>query len=67
LWYCQLNRHDLPEKQLLVPPGAKVSLTPEDDVDGLRSVLELRVAPLILLVVILRFLVLRLLNVLRRW
>jgi hypothetical protein len=34
-WYRQLDGHDLPEKQLLVPPGAEVSLSPEDDVDGL--------------------------------
>jgi hypothetical protein len=56
-WYRRLDGHDLSEKQLLVPPGAKVSLAPEDDVDGLRSILELCVAPLILLVVILGFLV----------
>jgi hypothetical protein len=56
-WYCRLDGHDLPEKQLLVTPGAKVSILPEDDVDGLRSILELCVAPLILLVVVLGFLV----------
>jgi hypothetical protein len=44
-------------KQLLVLPGAEVSIFPEDDVDGLRSILELRIAPLDLLVVILGFLV----------
>jgi hypothetical protein len=41
----------------VVPPGAEVSISPEDDVDGLRSILELRVAPLVFLVVILGFLV----------
>jgi hypothetical protein len=56
-WYHRLDGHDLPEKQLLVPPGGKVSLSPEDDVDSLRSILELRVAPLVLLVIILKFLV----------
>jgi hypothetical protein len=59
-WYRRLDGHDLPEKQLLVPPGAKIPIPPEDDVDSLRGVLELWVAPLILLVVILRFLVCRL-------
>jgi hypothetical protein len=56
-WYRRLDGHDLPEKQLLVPPGAEVSITPEDDVDGLQSILELHVAPLILLVVVLEFIV----------
>jgi hypothetical protein len=56
-WYCWLDGHDLPEKQLLVPLGAEVSIAPEDDIDDLRSILELHVAPLILLVVILGFLV----------
>jgi hypothetical protein len=31
-WYCQLDGYDLPEKQLLVPPGAKIPISPEDDV-----------------------------------
>jgi hypothetical protein len=57
----RLDGHDLPEKQLLVPPGAEIPISPEDDVDGLRSVLELGVAPLVLLVVILGFFVRRLL------
>jgi hypothetical protein len=56
-WYRRLDGHDLPEKQLLVPPGTAVSIAPEDDVDGLQSILELRVSPLVLLVVILEFLV----------
>jgi hypothetical protein len=56
-WYSRLDGHDLPKKQLLVPSGAKIPITSEDDVDGLRSVLELRVAPLVLLVVILGFFV----------
>jgi hypothetical protein len=34
-WYHRLDRHDLLEKQFLVPPGAEVSISPEDDVDGL--------------------------------
>jgi hypothetical protein len=60
-WYRRLDGHALPEKQLLVPPGAKIPISPEDDVDGLRSVLELRVAPLVLLVIILGFFIRRLL------
>jgi hypothetical protein len=60
-WYRRLNGHDLPEKQLLVPPGAKILISPEDDVDNLRSILELRVAPLVVVVVILGFFVCRLL------
>jgi hypothetical protein len=61
LWYRRLDRHDLLKKQLLVPPGTEIPITSEDDVDGLRGVLELRVAPLVLLVVILGFFVRRLL------
>jgi hypothetical protein len=57
----RLDGHDLPKKKLLVPPGAEIPISPEDDVDDLRSVLELRVAPLVFLVVILGFLVRRLL------
>jgi hypothetical protein len=53
--YRRLDGHDLSENQLLVPPGAEVSITPEDDFHGLRSILELRIAPLILLVVVLGF------------
>jgi hypothetical protein len=60
-WYRRLDGHDLPEKQLLVPPGAKVLISPEDDVDDLRSVLEFWVAPLVVVVVILVFFVCRLL------
>jgi hypothetical protein len=56
-WYRRLNEHDLSEKQLLVPPGAKILISPEDDVDDLRSILELRVAPLVVVVVILGFFV----------
>jgi hypothetical protein len=41
----------------LFPPGTEVSIPPEDDVDGLRSILELRVAPLVPLVVVFGFLV----------
>jgi hypothetical protein len=60
-WYRRLDGHDLPEEQLLVPPGAKILVSPEDDVDDLRSILELRVAPLVIVVVILGFFVRRLL------
>jgi hypothetical protein len=60
-WYRRLNGHDLPEKQLLVPPGAKILISSEDDVDNLRSVLKLWVVPLIIVVVILGFFVRRLL------
>jgi hypothetical protein len=60
-WCHRLNGHDLSKKQLLVPPGAEIPISPEDDVDGLRSVLELRVASLVLLVIILGFFVCRLL------
>jgi hypothetical protein len=34
-WYRRLDKQDLPEKQLLVPPGAKILVSPEDDVDHL--------------------------------
>jgi hypothetical protein len=60
-WYRQLDGHDLPEKQLLVPPGAKILISPDDDIDNLRSVLELRVASLVVMVIILGFFVRRLL------
>jgi hypothetical protein len=59
LWYRGLNRQNLPEKQLLVPPGTKFLISTEDDVDDLQGVLKLRVAPVIL--VILGFFVRRLL------
>jgi hypothetical protein len=59
-WYHRLDGHDLPEEQLLVPPGAKILVSPEDDVDNLRSILELWVAPLVIVVVILGFFVRRL-------
>jgi hypothetical protein len=62
-WYRRLDGHDLPEKQLLVPCGAKILIPPppEDDIDDLRSILELRVAPLVIVVIILGFFVCRLL------
>jgi hypothetical protein len=60
-WYRRLNGQDLPKKQLLVPPGTKILIPPEDDVDDLRGVLKLRVAPLVVVVVILGFFVGRLL------
>jgi hypothetical protein len=56
-WYRRLDGHDLSEKQLLVPLGYEVSIPPEDNVDCLRSILELRVAPLVPLVVIFRLFV----------
>jgi hypothetical protein len=58
-WCRQLNGHDLPKKQFLFLPGTKVSIPPppEDDVDSLRSILELWVAPLVPLVIIFGFLV----------
>jgi hypothetical protein len=34
-WYRQLNRQNLPEEQLLVPPGTKFPISTEDDVDDL--------------------------------
>jgi hypothetical protein len=54
-WNRRLDGHNHSKKQLQVPPGAEVTVTPEDDVDGLRSILELRVTPLVLLIVILGF------------
>jgi hypothetical protein len=60
-WYRRLDGQNLPEKQLLVPPGTKILISPEDDVDDLRSVLKLWVAPVVLLIVILGFFVRRLL------
>jgi hypothetical protein len=60
-WYRRLDGQNLPEKQLLVPPRAKILISPEDDVDNLRSVLKLRVAPVVLLIIVLGFFVRRLL------
>jgi hypothetical protein len=60
-WYRRLDGQNLPEKQLLVPPGTKILIAPEDDVDDLRSVLKLRVAPVVLLIIVLGFFVRRLL------
>jgi hypothetical protein len=60
-WYRRLDGQNLPEKQLLVPPGTKILISPEDNVDDLRSVLKLRVAPVILLIIILGLFVRRLL------
>jgi hypothetical protein len=56
-WYRRLDGHDLSEKQLLVPLGTEVSIPPEDDVDGLRSILELWVVPLVPLVIVFGFFV----------
>jgi hypothetical protein len=42
-------------------PGTKILVSPEDDVDNLRSVLKLRVAPMIFLIIILGLFVSRLL------
>jgi hypothetical protein len=60
-WYCRLDGQNLPKKQLLVLPGTKILISPEDDVDNLRSVLKLPVAPMIFLIIILEFFVSRLL------
>jgi hypothetical protein len=60
-WYRRLNGQNLPEKQLLVPPGTKILISPEDDIDDLRGVLKLWVASVILLIVIIGFFVRRLL------
>jgi hypothetical protein len=58
LWHRRLDRHDLPEKQFLFPPGTEVSIPPpQDDIDGLQSILELRVAPLVPLIIIFGFFV----------
>jgi hypothetical protein len=46
-----------PLPPFLFLPGTEVSIPPEDDVDGLRSILELQVAPLVPLVFIFGFLV----------
>jgi hypothetical protein len=59
-WYRRLDGQDLPKKQLLVPPGSEILISPKDDVDDLRGVLKLRIAPLVVVVVILRFFVSRL-------
>jgi hypothetical protein len=61
LWYRRLDGQNLSEKQLLVPPGTKILVSPKDDVDNLRSILKLKVAPVILLIIILGFFVCRLL------
>jgi hypothetical protein len=34
-WYRRLDGQNLPEKQLLIPPGTKILISPEDDVDNL--------------------------------
>jgi hypothetical protein len=59
--YRRLDGQNLPEKQLLVPPGTKILISPEDNVDDLRGVLKLRVAPVVLLIIILGFFVRKLL------
>jgi hypothetical protein len=60
-WYRRLDGQNLPEKQLLVPPGTKILVSPKDDIDNLRSILKLQVAPMIFLIIILGFFVSRLL------
>jgi hypothetical protein len=40
-WYRQLDGQNLPKKQLLVPPGTKILISLEDDVDDLRGILKL--------------------------
>jgi hypothetical protein len=52
LWYRRLDRHDLSKEQFLFPPGTKVLVAPEDDVDGFRCILKLcavRFVPLVIL------------------
>jgi hypothetical protein len=63
-WYRRLNGQDLPKKQLLVPPGTEILISSEDNVDDLRGILKLWIAPLVVVVVILGFFVSRLLNLL---
>jgi hypothetical protein len=60
-WYRRLDGQNLLEKQVLVPPGTKILISPEDDIDDLRIVLKLRVAPVVLLIVVIGFFVRRLL------
>jgi hypothetical protein len=60
-WYRRLDGQDLPEKQLLVPPGTEILISSEDNIDDLRGILKLRIAPLDIVVVILGFFVGRLL------
>jgi hypothetical protein len=60
-WYHRLDGQNLPEKYLLDPPGTKILISPKDNVDDLRSVLKLWVAPVVLLIIILGFFVRRLL------
>jgi hypothetical protein len=60
-WYRRLDGENLPEKQLLIPPGTKILISLEDDVDDLRGILKLWVAPVVLLIVVLRFFVRRIL------
>jgi hypothetical protein len=56
-----LDGKNLLEEQLLVPRGTEILISPEDDVDDLRGVLKLWVAPVVLLIVVLGFFVRRLL------
>jgi hypothetical protein len=59
--YRRLDGQNLSEEQLLIPPGTEVLVPPEDDVDHLQRILKLRVAPVILLIIVLGFFVSRLL------
>jgi hypothetical protein len=51
-WYRRLDGHDFSEEQFLFPPGIELFITSEDDVDGFRSILELRVVRFVTLVVL---------------
>jgi hypothetical protein len=53
----RLDRHDLSEEQFLFPPGTEVRISPEDDVDGFRGILELRAVRFVPLVILFGFFV----------
>jgi hypothetical protein len=56
-WYRCLDRHDLLEERFLFPPGTEVRISPEDDVDGFRGILELRAVRFVPLVILFGFFV----------
>jgi hypothetical protein len=55
------RRTKSPGEAVSGPPGAKILISPKDDVDDLRSILKLQVAPVVLLIIVLGFFVRRLL------
>jgi hypothetical protein len=57
LWYRRLDGHDFSEEQFLFPPGTEVFISPEDDVDGFRGILKLRVVRFVPLVILFGFFV----------